>query len=493
MSYYKSILQIIISFIIITLAQPDWSVAASVAAACFGYALFWFGIKDFSNSKKFLAACSWMFFIQVIQMSWLLSDKYVGPAIFAVVALLCVIFALQWAGLCLFVNRSPWLVAGIWATMEWSRIFLFAGYAFNPVGLSLTSSTYSMQIIGIAGIYGLSFLVIATNLLFYQKRTKLALSCALIPYLLGGVFFHFHQAGITRADKMGVVLLQPVVDPMHPDARLWEKLCCYLEPYYGDKVDLIVFPESILPFLAYEDVYPRQWVDELFSRSFGGSSSGYEKVKLSNADIASALSKVFDAKVVVGMEDPNYNTAICFDGDKKNHYHKQVLLPFGEYIPKIFKPFEKYFVGCGKYVHGNETKVFSEGLGISICYEEMFGHLMRKNRLMGAHMMINISNDVWYPNSRLPLVHYMHGRLRTIEMGLPMVRSCNTGVTCGIDATGKMLDCLPYETRKAGAPASALKISLPLYGYKTLYTYVGDYLILGLVPLLGLRKMRAIR
>src|SRR5690606_27562937 len=77
-------------------------------------------------------------------------------------------------------------------------------------------------------------------------------------------------------------------------------------------------------------------------------------------------------------------------------------------------------------------------VGVCICYEETFGNLMRENKQLGASLLVNLTSDVWYPNSSLPWQHFDHARLRTVEMGLPLVRACNTSVTASLDSLGRV-------------------------------------------------------
>ena len=107
---------------------------------------------------------------------------------------------------------------------------------------------------------------------------------------------------------------------------------------------------------------------------------------------------------------------------------------------------------------------------------------MRENKLKGAEFLINLTSDVWYPNSRLTQQHLDHARLRTTEGGLPLLRACNTGITCAIDSLGRTLASFGEEEWKQGA----LKVEVPLYHYKTPYTLYGDSLILGFSALMTL-------
>ena len=140
-----------------------------------------------------------------------------------------------------------------------------------------------------------------------------------------------------------------------------------------------------------------------------------------------------------------------------SRYEKRILLPIAEYIPfNWVKKFALKYGIADSFTPGLEAKVFQMGrvkTGVSICYEETFGNLMRANRAKGADLLINLTNDAWYPDSRLPSVHYLHGRLRAVELGIPLLRSCNTGVTCGIDALGRTIGMLPFETPRVQTSA----------------------------------------
>jgi apolipoprotein N-acyltransferase len=118
---------------------------------------------------------------------------------------------------------------------------------------------------------------------------------------------------------------------------------------------------------------------------------------------------------------------------------------------------------------------------------------MRENRLAGANMLVNITSDVWYPNSRLGKQHFDHARLRTVEMGIPLLRSCNYGVTAGVDSLGSIIDSCGGNTDVREGSADALLVKVSTYHYRTLYAFWGDYLIIGasfFFILIGLKKKK---
>ncbi|MBI3211753.1 MAG: hypothetical protein HYZ47_03605 [Simkania negevensis] len=111
---------------------------------------------------------------------------------------------------------------------------------------------------------------------------------------------------------------------------------------------------------------------------------------------------------------------------------------------------------------------------ISICYEETFSHLIREDRLKGAKLLINLTNDAWYPSSTLPLQHFYHGKVRALENGVPLVRACNSGVTAAVDSLGRVIGIFQGSKGESQWEQGPLFASLSLYSYTTLYSLVGN-------------------
>lgn len=264
-----------------------------------------------------------------------------------------------------------------------------------------------------------------------------------------------------------------------------------LQKYRGTVADLIVFSESAFPYGVNAPLYNPYEVKNVFKNTLNVELQLDQNRILSNGDIAYIISQIFNADVILGLEDFSnekkeaYNAAFFFSPEQSYHkrYKKRVLVPLGEYIP--FNWCKRFLSAYGiqdSFTSGKKAKIFKGknlNYGVSICYEETYGDLMRQNRLLGADVLVNLTNDVWYPNSRLPRVHFLHSRLRAVEEGIPLVRACNTGVTCAIDSLGKTIVELPYENAKQKASPGALFVKFPLYSYPTLYTFIGDPPLIG--------------
>ncbi len=524
------------SFVLVTLSQPDWSKICCIITAACGYTLFWKGLLGFESLwQRFILAAVWFGGIEVGHLNWFGADQYVGSPIY--VFLIILFFALGgcFAFLSLGLKPPDQLtgyrilgIAGVWTLFEWGRLFFLSGFSWDPIGLNLTATTVGMQLASGFGVFGLSYWVLFTNLfglkVFQSRKWLPALgiwaALAISPYLFGWSQIAFHNSEVKKnpRDSIAAVLVQTSLYPeqkignpfLHKEGRLealtpvdqWKRILSLLKEHHKKPVDLIAFSEAVVPYGTDVPLYPLSTVIDAFQEIYDvtlivdGDLGSY----VGNSFWAQALARVFNTHVVIGLEDGEmdenrkqiknvFNAAFLFrpDGKTRERYEKRVLVPLGEYIP--FEWCKKLLLPYGiqdSFTPGKEAKVFTSkqlALGLSICYEETYGHLIRENRLKGAQLLINLTNDVWYPHSRLPLVHYYHGRIRAVEAGLPVLRVSNTGVTCAIDSLGNTIALLPFESKKSESPASTLYVKLSTYCYPTLYTRYGDQLIVWLSTL----------
>ena len=480
-------------------------------AAAVGYAFFWVSLTHrFQRIRdRFWVSVLWFGLVQAIQLSWFTSIEYMGPCILIVYALLVFLIGLQFGCLSFFrpaISLSNCLaMAGCWVILEWVRLFFLSGFTWNPVALSLADSSYAISFAAIFGVYGLSFWVIFVNAFgLYALKNKswrkgvVWASFALLPYFYGALQQEWVQRNISPERTVSVALVQTAILPEEKDyfiegrksfipplnqwARIWEHL------YRAPPVDLIILPETAVSQGANRPIYPIETVKTVWARYFGEESlkdfppfSGQEKV--TNSFIAQAIANHFQADVIIGLDDQKYNAAFFFQpyGTSVTRYEKQILVPVGEYVPFSSFQWISYFLseqfGIGdSFDVGGEANLFlsSFPIGVSICLEETYSHLMRDLRLKGARLFVTVSNDVWFPKSHLPEQHFQHGRIRAAENGVPVLRSCNTGITGLVDCCGRVVKILPPSEEKG----DILYLSMPLRSFQTLYTWWGDSAIL---------------
>jgi apolipoprotein N-acyltransferase len=523
----KTPLLLLFSLSLLLFAQPDWSRAACILAACLSWALFWQALASISSRpKRFWCALLLFATIQCVHLNWFFSDQYVGPYIYIFLlfwALATGLFFATYSELLFTCKRLnlPMLIglAGLWALFEWGKLFFLCGFTWNPIGLSLSATLPGTQAATLQGVFGLNFFVILTNLFawkFLQKGSKRNLISwllfALLPYGFGFCHLAFHQKAMREnpSESLSLLLVQ---NSLYPEQKLsfansnpltplqqWQHLLSLLHPHLSHPVDLIVFPEAVVPYGAHIPIYTKESIMQTLTPFLQPNHSlpEIETLFCGNSAWAQSLANLFHADLIIGLEDfekdeagalKAYNAAFCFPASNTppSRYEKQILLPIAEYIPFDWcKKFAARYGIYDSYTRGKRGLPLQgthASYGVTICYEETFSALVRKLSA-GAALLINLSNDVWYPHSRLPLIHFQHGRLRAVELGMPLVRSCNTGVTCAINSLGGIIEMADYETQNRAAPATVLSLTLPLYGYQTLYKFSGELPLL-ILSLLG--------
>lgn len=512
-----------------------WSPLLALLSATLGYALFWWVMIQLSNSRsRFFLATGWYTAVQLVQLSWLISHPFLY--IYAVYFFFAGAKGLQFGVVSLFLTKeraqkihSLFAIAGAWTIMEWLRLFFMAGYSWNPSGLALAANPYSLQIASLIGVYGMTFLVMLTNLLFLHfmiTRKRISAfawaSIAVVPYLFGVFHINFHHETPNHDDNTHVLLVQtnfPIEESLGFQSANemiqyvtgeWQDILKILSTHTDKQIDVIALPEFAVPFGVRYPIFPYDIVKASFETFIG--LDAVEKLPTTTPHTAievdtptgkvtmvnhaywcQAIADIFNTCVVVGLEDED-----LLDDNTKNYvssayvfypkgiffgrYEKRVLVPMAEYIPfSLLRDLAKSYGITGSFTAGSEAKVFptrKASIGLSICYEETFGNMMRGNRIKGAEMLVNITNDAWYPHSKLPQQHMEHGRVRTVEMGIPLVRACNTGVTCAIDSHGRTIALLSDDDDNVEDIAEALYVSIPRHIYSTLYSQTGDVPVL---------------
>ncbi|NGX39646.1 MAG: Apolipoprotein N-acyltransferase [Chlamydiae bacterium] len=523
-------LQGLISCLIVAFGQPSFAPWLSPLAAAFGYALFWRAIRIFPFSKqRFWRAGVWYSFISLVQLSWMSSIEFQGIYILFVWLFLSLCLGVQFGLLSILIpyNRPLTMarilaMASVWTLLEWSRFHILCGYSWNLSGMALSVAP-ALQFAALFGILGLSFWVVFVNLLAVRAFLRrgifhyaIWIGAALIPYAFGQVHTLYHERQMAKkenAKDFSCLLVQTGLLPsekMPLGGRIrsfispydqWKRILTFLQSE-GDKgAQLIVLPEAVVPFENGRCVYEREKVEGIFQEVFGKDCrrdfpsmvapfgvAGEGRV--SNAFWTQTISNLFDSEIVVGLthsEDNGNSYVSAFHlqphREEQERYDKQVLMPLAEYLPsRWLLPLVRSYGVSGFFTRGKQERVFDGEipLSVSICYEETFPHIIRQGRRKGAKLLVNVTNDGWYPYSRLPSQHFEHARLRSVENGAALIRACNTGVTAAIDSLGRTVAKLDECDDQGQILAGALFAKFNPYEYFTLYTLWGNWGIVSL-------------
>jgi apolipoprotein N-acyltransferase len=141
--------------------------------------------------------------------------------------------------------------------------------------------------------------------------------------------------------------------------------------------------------------------------------------------------------------------------DPPYRYDKHHLVPFGEFIPPLFKWFVRMMnIPLGDFDRGSVGQPSFEWAGQrlapNICYEDLFGEELGARFVEPAQaptIFVNLSNIAWFGDTVAIDQHLQISRMRALEFARPMVRATNTGATAIIDAQGRITHALPRHTR----------------------------------------------
>ena len=189
------------------------------------------------------------------------------------------------------------------------------------------------------------------------------------------------------------------------------------------------------------------------------------------------------AILVVGLLRVDTNklfNSVVFLNSKGNiiyQYDKIHLVPFGEYIPFRSKfTTIANFLSLKDFSSGNIKPNFNlKGLGnilTLICYEILFTEEVVSRLSKNTNLLINITNDAWFGKTIGPYQHLALAKIKAVELGIPVVRVANTGISALISPYGEEITKIPlYESGVRTA-----KLTLPLKN--TIYRRYGEIIFI---------------
>ncbi len=153
-----------------------------------------------------------------------------------------------------------------------------------------------------------------------------------------------------------------------------------------------------------------------------------------------------------------HNSVVLLDGADRQIYRKRHLVPFGEFfpVPGFVREWMRLMslpysdISAGDAVQPLLQTPGGQQLSVAICYEDAYG-AEQLYALPEASILINVSNDAWFGDSIAPYQHLEIARLRAIEVGRPVVRATNTGVSTFISADGTLSGTLEQFTEDSAS------------------------------------------
>jgi apolipoprotein N-acyltransferase len=370
----------------------------------------------------------------------------------------------------------------IWVTFEFVRAHLpEISFPWNLLGYPASANLELVQITALTGIYGLSFVVAAFNVLLVwtaaaetlQSRRRAIVAAGITVILLLILFVGPRLVPEAQAHHFAraVQLNFPESLSYPPDwfethsADLDEIQRISLAPS-AEKPDLLLWPEAPAPF-SFQDLRFAKIASKL-------------AIDFKHPFLAGAIEwkpPVDPTDTVPHGNLAPYNSALLFDaqGQRVFVYDKIHLVPFGEYepFPLIHQVVASVSEEVGGFHKGNKYAVGKlpggNTFGVFICYEAIYASEVRRFAANGAQLLINISNDGWFGRSAAAEQHLRMARVRAVENRRWIVRATNNGYTVSVDPYGRIFSPLPPDVRAA--------TDLP-YDFRTdqtIYTRFGDW------------------
>ena len=364
-------------------------------------------------------------------------------------------------------------VAALWTGLE--RTHATFGFTWLDLGNAGIDMSLPLRIAPFVGVYGLSFIfamlaagVACIALRFPRIRLAPLLALPLL-WLLPAIPEH------VPARSMALVI-QPNIDPDVQWTQLLQEKTERELSVLSESLSspLVIWPELPAPLYYYDDPEFRRLATQIAERH------GYF---------------LFGTVAYTSQRQP-MNSAILLGptGMVAGRYDKIDLVPFGEFVPPLFSFVNRITQEAGDFVPGHDIEVLTAAghrLGVFICYEAAFPHLVRQFANKGADILVNLSNDAYFGRSEAREQHLLIARMRAVENRRYIIRATNDGITAVINPAGRIVKRLPSYQELA---------ALVQYGVvedRTFYSRHGDWfawgcLIIGVaLAVLNLGRSRA--
>lgn len=420
-------------------------------------------------------------------------------------------------------QRVGWtlLCAAAWVGLEWARGWFLSGFPWNSLGVSQYTLLPLIQVASVTGVHGLSFVLCWTSVallgagLGLVERGRVRASCrtrtgvdergasgapglgvpgfaglgwsclpafadvilplvSVLALMWAGSVQLLRPGGAGR--ELKVALIQPsipqrlIFDPKETTNR-FNALLDLTRLAIVSHPDLVVWPEASLPGL---DEASFRALTDLVRTGGVWMVLGADDVEARDTVAGEAAYDSFNAAFLLNRE-----------GRFAGRYRKQHLVIFGEYIPLMdWIPWLGWLTSIeGSFRSGPGPVPFvlsdpAVRMSVLICFEDVFAGLARAAVGDGVDFLLNLTNNGWFGESAVQWQHAANAVFRAVENGLPLVRCTNNGLTCWIDARGRMRDVgLGDEKEVYGAGFRIITLPLGVGSRApTFYQRHGDWL-----------------
>jgi apolipoprotein N-acyltransferase len=116
---------------------------------------------------------------------------------------------------------------------------------------------------------------------------------------------------------------------------------------------------------------------------------------------------------------------------------------------------------------------------VLICFEDNFPHYAREYAQPDIDFLVNLTNNGWFGEGAAQWQHAANALFRAVENRRPLVRCTNNGLTCWMDASGRLRQVFKDANGSIYGPGF-MTVEIPLLnpGEKvspTFYNQHGDW------------------
>ncbi len=384
-------------------------------------------------------------------------------AIFALAAALALYYAAAfYAFRALSLENSAWaatVFAALWVMAEMARGTWLTGFGWGAAGYAhLHSLAPFAKYVGAYGLAGLAAFVACALTTWLIERRKAALGIvglrpaasaslkALAPVaLIAALAVVGDREFSAPAGTLDVALLQGNIkqsEKFEPSTGIADALGWYAGQMRASKAALVVAPETAIPLLPQQ--LPEDYLAAIAAQFSAAGPPG--QAMLTGIPLGSYSAGYTNS--VIGIK-PGLSMAAPYT------YSKHHLVPFGEFIPPLFKWFTQLMnIPLGDFDRGAVGQPSFEWQGQrlapNICYEDLFGEELGARFIDPAKaptIFVNVSNIGWFGNTIAIDQHRNISRMRALEFERPFIRATNTGDTVIINHKGEVTHALPRHTR----------------------------------------------
>ena len=387
------------------------------------------------------------------------------------------------------------IVPAIWTGLEWVCSWMLTGLPWGSMGYTQWNNLPAIQIASITGVHGVSFIVVLLNATIadvirtylarkdqpnnhntsditnqkksFSRLTFHASRFIPIVIVIACLAYGAHTLSkpVDAASDFKIALVPgnvPQIEKWDPAywPQIFEKYMNLVKAADAEEPDLIVLPETALrgEIFAFEgNVYIKQLKEILADQQIHLLTGTFHYTP----------------------EPKIYNSVFLLSptGKKLGSYSKIHLVPFGEYVP-VTRHLPNFIQLASGFEPGKSINLFpiphteNSQMGVVICFESVFPDLFRKFVKKGASVMGILTNDAWFDGTAAPEQHLAMAPLRAVENRIAVFRCANGGISCIIDAFGR----ITTPPIQANDTQNFLIGRIPLSDRGgTIYTHYGDW------------------